>query len=135
MSIPDYTTAPVSVEAKSIYEPTYSKPLENIYVFSYEVKITNCGKRQAQLLSRQWVITDAAGQARIVEGEGVVGQQPIILPGQTYEYTSWLQLDTPIGAMEGHYVMEEHSEGQQGRKRMFLASVPKMIHIAPELLN
>lgn len=134
MSIPDFTTAPVNVEAKSIYEPAYSKPLEDIYVFSYVVKITNRGKRQAQLLSRQWVITDACGQARIVEGEGVVGQQPTILPGQTYEYSSWLQLETPIGAMEGHYVMEEQSEGRR-KKRIFLASIPKMIHIAPEMLN
>lgn len=133
-SIPDYKTTPVSVEARSIYEPTYSNPLENIYVFSYLIKITNHGKTKTQLLSRQWIITDATGQARIVEGEGVVGQQPIILPGQTYEYTSWLQLETPIGAMEGHYVMEEQYD-RGHRKKIFLASVPKMIHIAPELLN
>lgn len=134
MSAPNYTTAPVNVAAKSIYEPSYSKPLENIYVFSYLIKIKNEGKRQVQLMSRQWVITDAAGQARIVEGEGVVGQQPVIQPGQTYEYTSWLQLETPMGAMEGHYVMEEQTSGQQ-RRVVFLANIPKMIHIAPELLN
>ncbi len=134
MSVPEYTTAPVSVHAKSIYEPSYSKPLENIYVFSYLIKIKNEGKRPVQLMSRQWVITDAAGQARIVEGEGVVGQQPIIQPGQTYEYTSWLQLETPMGAMEGHYVMEEQTSGPK-RRLVFLANIPKMVHIAPELLN
>jgi len=133
MSLQDFTTQPVSVSAVSIYQPNYSKPLENQYVFAYRIRITNHGKIPTRLLRRHWIVTDAAGEIREVEGEGVVGKQPLILPGDTHEYVSWIQLSTPLGAMEGSYLMERQLE--TGEVKHFNATVPRFLHIAPELNN
>ena len=134
MSLSDNTTQPIDVAVESIYQPVYSKPLEDLYVFAYRIVITNHGTLPAKLLRRHWVVTDATGQVREVEGEGVVGQQPTILPGQYHEYVSWIQLATPIGTMEGDFTMESSSIDDLGRTE-FKAEIPRFTHVAPELFN
>ncbi|MEM9836508.1 MAG: Co2+/Mg2+ efflux protein ApaG [Bacteroidota bacterium] len=134
MSLPDYTTQPLSVSTESIYQYAYSKPLEDLYVFAYRIKISNQGKVPAKLLRRHWIVTNAAGQVREVEGEGVVGQQPLIMPGQSHEYVSWIQLSTPLGAMEGSYIMERPTSSPNETEE-FSVPVPRFVHVAPELYN
>lgn len=129
----DFTTESVVVKTESIYQEAYSKPLEELFIFAYRIRITNNGKVPARLLRRRWLVTDAAGQLREVEGEGVVGQQPLIMPGQYHEYVSWIQLATPMGTMEGNYIMERPDEN--GGAEEFSVMVPKMLHFAPELSN
>jgi len=82
---------------------------------------------------QQYSVIDATGARRLVEGEGVVGQQPDIMPGQYHEYTSWVQFETPIGAMRGSYVMQRTD--RYGRGDLFQVEVPKFLHMAPEVLN
>ncbi len=127
------TTQEVTVSAESIYQPSYSKPVEDQYVFAYRIQITNNGALPVTLLSRVWRVTDAAGGRRLVEGEGVVGEQPEILPGDSHEYTSWVQFETPIGTMDGHYIMRRVS--RNGQEELFPVSVPRFLNIAPEVLN
>lgn len=87
--------------------PTYledqSNPARHAYAFAYTVVIVNSGEVAAQLVGRHWVITDATGRVQEVRGLGVVGQQPFLKPGERFEYTSWTQLDTPHGLMQGSY--------------------------------
>lgn len=127
------TTLDVTVSAESTYQRDYSEPGKRQYVFSYRIRIANDGVRPVQLLSRAWEVIDATGARRLVEGEGVVGEQPVILPGQYHEYTSWVQFETQIGAMCGSYIMQRI--GRQGIDGMFQVEVPKFLHIAPEVLN
>lgn len=127
------TSQEVTVTAESLYQEAYSNPAEQQYVFAYRIRIANNGDRPVTLLSRVWEVTDAAGERRLVEGEGVVGEQPEIMPGQFHEYTSWVQFETPIGAMEGHYIMRRI--GRNGQEELFPAIVPRFLNIAPEMLN
>lgn len=127
------TSEEVTISANSIYQEAYSTPEKQQYVFAYRIRIKNNSDNTVTLLSRVWEVIDATGARRIVEGEGVVGQQPDILPGQFYEYTSWVQFATPIGAMQGHYVMRRlESNGQES---LFPAAVPRFLSVAPEVLN
>lgn len=91
-------------------EPTYldeeSRPRRNRYVWAYHVTIENRGMETVQLLSRYWKITDALGRSQEVRGEGVIGEQPVIHPGERYEYSSGTPLTTPSGIMMGRYYME-----------------------------
>lgn len=131
----DFTTDTVSVEARSAYQPDYSVPIDDNYVFAYRVRITNRGQRSVRLLRRHWIVTDGAGQIREVEGEGVVGQKPVLAPGQSHEYTSWVQLDTPMGSMEGSFLMEHPASSPNEQATFFRAEIPRFLHMAPELLN
>jgi ApaG protein len=92
-----------SVSAIPQYLAEQSAPDEDQYVFAYTVTIRNTGAVAGQLISRHWIITDADGQVQEVRGEGVVGEQPVLQPGQTYEYTSGCPLTTPVGTMKGSY--------------------------------
>ena len=83
----------------------HSRPHAGQYVFAYHVRIENVGPQAAQLLARRWVITDSAGEVSEVEGEGVVGEQPVLEPGEAFEYTSGTPLETPSGIMTGLYHM------------------------------
>jgi ApaG protein len=98
-----------------IVEPTYledqSRPDDGVYVWSYEVTIANRGRQDVQLLHRHWRITDARGRTLEVRGPGVVGEQPVIKPGETYTYSSYTNLATPSGIMLGTYTMETGDEG------------------------
>jgi len=127
------TTQDVTVSAESHYQEGYSKPAEEQFVFSYLIRIENKGSHSVRLLSRAWEVIDAAGNRRLVEGDGVVGQQPDILPGHAHEYTSWVQFETPLGAMQGNYLMVRTDS--RGNEEFFQVEVPRFLHEAPELLN
>jgi ApaG protein len=101
----DVTTRGVRVQVKSAYIPERSSPQEGRYFFAYKVRISNVGEETVQLISRQWIITDQDGDVETVRGPGVVGEQPVLDPGQSFEYTSFCPLNTPIGSMHGTYQM------------------------------
>jgi ApaG protein len=85
------------------YQEDQSNPVRHEYTFAYTVTIVNSGEVPAQLIGRHWVITDATGRTEEVRGLGVVGQQPLLKPGERFKYTSWTRLDTPHGLMQGTY--------------------------------
>ena len=93
----------VRVEVESQYAPERSQPFQSSWFFHYTVRITNEGEEPVQLLNRHWVITNAHGRVQEVRGPGVVGQQPRLAPGETFEYTSGCPLDTTFGSMRGSY--------------------------------
>ncbi|MCC6746194.1 MAG: Co2+/Mg2+ efflux protein ApaG [Deltaproteobacteria bacterium] len=95
----------VEVSVSTEYVAERSRPADGLYFFAYTITITNEGSTPVQLLSRHWVITDAVGRVDEVRGPGVVGQQPLLLPGDSFTYTSGCPLPTPIGAMRGSYQM------------------------------
>ena len=95
----------VCVQVQSVYIESQSLPEEERYVFAYTVTIRNLGRTQVQLLSRYWLITNGHGRETEVQGEGVVGVQPHIAPGDEYQYTSGAVLETPLGTMQVHYEM------------------------------
>lgn len=96
----------VAVKVDAVYLPTQSNPTEKRYAFAYTVIIRNTGAVDVTLLSRHWVITDAEGEVREVRGEGVVGQQPRIAPGESFQYTSGTVIETPVGTMHGSYRLQ-----------------------------
>ena len=102
-------TEDIRVEVMSSYSPENSRPLEGEWVFQYTVRITNQGKDTVQLVSRHWVITDAADRVEEVRGPGVVGEQPTLKPGESFKYSSWCPLKTPMGLMYGTYEMQREN--------------------------
>ena len=98
-------TRGIRVTVRSQYLAERSSPKAGQYAFAYTVNIANEGGEAAQLRSRHWVITQADGKVQEVRGEGVVGQQPLLQPGEQFEYTSWCMLATPAGSMRGSYQM------------------------------
>ncbi len=106
------TTHGIRVTVRSFYLDDQSKPAEGKYVWAYRVRIENQGAATAQLLRRTWRITDGRGRTQTVSGEGVVGQQPILDPGESFEYTSGTPLDTPSGFMHGTYHMIATASGE-----------------------
>ena len=99
----------IKIDIISKYIPERSSPAKSYYFFSYHVTIKNQGDLSTQLISRYWHITDGNGNTEDIHGPGVVGQTPVILPGQSFEYTSFCPLPTPIGFMEGSYRFKEQS--------------------------
>ncbi|THB82884.1 Co2+/Mg2+ efflux protein ApaG [Pantoea allii] len=97
--------ARVSVHVQSQYVASQSSPDDDRYVFAYTITIRNLGRFSVQLLGRYWLITNGNGRETEVQGEGVVGEQPLILPGNEFQYTSGAVIETPMGTMQGHYVM------------------------------
>jgi ApaG protein len=95
----------ISVDVDTRYLEQQSSPRESRFVFAYTITIRNDGEVPARLLKRRWLITDANGKVQEVRGEGVVGEQPYLKPGQGFRYTSGAVLETPVGAMEGSYEM------------------------------
>jgi ApaG protein len=111
-NVSDTTTRGIRIEVESEYEPDRSSPFESYYFFSYHVRISNIGQETAQLLSRVWIITDSDGEVQTVEGPGVVGETPVLAPGESFEYTSFCPLKTTVGAMQGHYEMQLVATGE-----------------------
>ena len=95
----------VRVEVLARFSPENSQPQNSQWVFQYTVRITNQGAETVQLLSRHWIITAALDQVREVRGPGVIGEQPVLAPGQSFQYSSWCPLTTPTGTMHGTYQM------------------------------
>ena len=119
----------VRVDVETTYIPDQSRPENNRYVFAYTITITNRGGVGAKLLNRHWIITDANGRTQEVRGEGVVGQQPHLMPGEQYRYTSGTALETPVGAMEGEYEMVD-DEGEH-----FIAPIAPFSLRTPNTIN
>jgi ApaG protein len=101
----DAVTNNIRVEVIARYSPENSRPLQDQWLFEYTVRITNQGPETVQLLSRHWIITDAQDHTDEVKGPGVVGEQPVLAPGESFKYSSWCPLKTPIGTMRGTYQM------------------------------
>ena len=101
----DTTTRGIRIEVKSAYLSERSSPRDSQYLFAYQVRISNIGTETAQLVSREWVITNAEGDVERVKGPGVVGEQPVLPPGGSFEYTSYCPLKTAVGSMHGSYQM------------------------------
>jgi ApaG protein len=99
------STQGIRVTVKSEFLPDRSSPPQGRFAFAYTVRIANEGDEVAQLVTRHWIITDASGHIEEVRGEGVVGHQPILRPGEYFEYTSWCVIRTPRGTMHGTYQM------------------------------
>jgi ApaG protein len=125
----DATTRGVRVQVRSSYVPERSSPEESHYFFAYRVRISNLGEETVQLVSREWIITDAEGNRQQVNGPGVVGEQPILEPGERFEYTSFCPLPTAIGSMHGTYQMVA-AGGEQ-----FDAEIPPFSLAIPTALN
>ena len=102
----------IRVEVLSRYAPENSHPLEEQWVFQYTVRITNQGTETVQLVSRHWIITDGVDHIEEVKGPGVVGEQPVLAPGESFKYSSWCPLKTPTGMMRGTYQMARPNGGQ-----------------------
>lgn len=119
----------IDIEVKPVYIAEQSDPRNNHFVFSYTVTIQNNGSVPAKLLTRHWVITDGDGQTQEVKGEGVIGEQPHLQPGQGFQYTSGTFMNTPFGTMHGSYQMINDS----GEK--FDAAIPTFQLIAPNTLH
>jgi ApaG protein len=105
MSSSEAVTRSIRVHVESEYDPRRSRPSQNQWFFLYTVRITNEGSETVQLISRHWVITDAMGKVEEVRGPGVVGNQPVLSPGESFEYTSGCPLTVPFGSMHGTYQM------------------------------
>src|SRR5262244_4302826 len=119
----------VTVVPKSTYVEEQSDPSKNQYVFAYTIMLTNTGSVPAQLISRHWVITDANNKVLEVKGLGVIGQQPLLKPGESFEYTSGAQLPTAVGTMRGTYQMvAEDGHAFEAHIPMFTLSVPRVLH-------
>ena len=99
------TTRSIKVTVKPFYLEDQSSPIENHYVWAYHVRIENRGKETVQLRHRHWKITDSRGQMQEVRGDGVVGEQPYLKPGQGFRYSSGAVIETPVGTMQGSYQM------------------------------
>ena len=119
----------ITVVPKATYVEDQSDPSKDQYVFSYTITISNTGNVPAQLVSRHWIITDANGKVLEVKGLGVIGQQPLLKPGETFEYTSGTHLETAVGTMHGTYQMVAE-DGQQFDAPIpsFTLSVPRILH-------
>ena len=119
----------IRVDVSASYVGEQSKPEESHYVFSYTITIRNEGQVPARLLTRHWVITDANGKVKEVRGEGVVGEQPYLLPGQGFRYSSGAVIETPVGAMQGSYQMLGDDGSQfDANIAPFTLAVPGLLH-------
>ncbi|WP_026897413.1 Co2+/Mg2+ efflux protein ApaG [Daejeonella oryzae] len=123
-------TEGVKVSVETIYQPEYSNPGNEHFMFAYKVNIENMTDYSVQLLNRHWDIFDSNGAHREVDGEGVVGIQPVIDPGENHEYVSGCNLKTDIGSMKGFYEMKRMLDEER-----FLVSIPEFYLIAPYKLN
>lgn len=119
----------IRVDVSANYVGEQSKPEQGHYAFSYTITIRNEGQVAARLLTRHWVITDANGKVKEVRGEGVVGEQPYLRPGQGFRYSSGAVLETPVGAMQGSYQMVADDGAQfDAPIAPFTLAMPGMLH-------
>lgn len=119
----------IAVGVATAYIEEQSNPESDRYVFAYTITILNQGSMAAKLLNRHWIITDANGKKQEVRGEGVVGKQPHLAPGEEFQYTSGAIIETPVGAMEGEYEMiDDQGEPFVAPVAAFSLSQPNMLH-------
>ena len=119
----------ISIAVKTVFVPAQSEPMRGRYVFAYTITITNSGSVPARLITRHWLITDANEKTLEVRGDGVVGEQPYLTPGTSFEYTSGTVLETPVGVMRGSYQMvAEDGTRFDAEIPPFTLSVPQTLH-------
>lgn len=119
----------IEITVETSYVSEQSQPEQDRYVFAYHVTITNVGIQAAQLISRHWIITDATGHIEEVKGEGVIGEQPYLQPGESFKYTSAAMIATPVGTMHGSYRMRAADEHEfDAPIAAFRLSVPNILH-------
>lgn len=126
----DTTTRGIRIQVESAFIPERSEPTESYFFFAYHVRISNVGTETAQLVSREWIITDSDGDTERVTGPGVVGEEPVLRPGEAFEYTSFCPLRTNVGMMQGHYVMKVFPGGETFEARIdpFTLAVPGTVN-------
>ncbi len=120
------TTQGIRVSVETTYQTNYSNPLENKYIFSYAITIENHGRHTVQLLRRQWDIVDTTWIHRQVMGDGVVGEQPVLAPGESYQYASWCHLLADMGRMWGVYFFKNLDDMSE-----FEVEIPEFQMVAP----
>ena len=120
----------VRVSVETFYQPEYSQPMNHEFMFAYRITISNESEYTVKLLRRHWSVYDSNGVIREVEGEGVVGQQPVLEPNQTHQYVSGSHLRTEMGKMNGFYTMERIIDG-----KIFQVVIPEFQLLAPFKLN
>ncbi len=119
----------IDIKASTQYLTQQSDPARSSYAFAYTITITNLREQAVKLLSRHWIITDQNNKVEEVRGNGVVGQQPVIAPGQSYQYSSGTVIHTETGDMKGSYTMQSGSGEQfQAPIPLFVLAVPHMLH-------
>ena len=119
----------IKVTIETNYIPEQSLPDQCRYVFAYTITIANTGSAAAKLLRRHWIITDANNKVQEVHGDGVVGQQPHLLPGEIYQYTSGAILETPVGCMQGIYdMLADDGVEFEATIPMFSLTMPRVLH-------
>ena len=123
------TTRGIRIEVRSEFLPERSSVRDGSYLFQYHVRISNVGSEAAQLISREWIITNADGEVERVKGPGVVGEQPVLAPGTSFEYTSYCPLKTAVGSMQGSYQMVT------GSGERFDAAIAPFTLAVPNALN
>ena len=119
----------VQVTAVAEYVADQSRPQDEHFVFAYHITVLNTGEVRAQLLARHWVITDGNGKMQEVHGQGVIGEQPLLAPGDSYSYTSGCVLETPVGTMHGSYQMvAEDGHAFDAEIPPFMLAMPRVLH-------
>jgi len=130
MTIFTEVTAGICVSVETFFQPSHSNPSQSHYVFAYRITIKNDSENAVRLKRRHWYIIDSDNSRREVEGEGVVGEQPYIAPGESYRYVSGCNLNTEIGKMFGTYLMERQLD-----KKLFFVKIPEFKMVVPCKLN
>lgn len=120
----------IEITVETFYQADYSNPLKGEFMFAYRITIENHNKYTVKLLRRHWFIFDSNAEHREVEGEGVVGVQPVLQSGENYQYVSGCNLKTEMGKMHGNYQMEN-----QNNKQLFFVNIPAFELVAPTKLN
>lgn len=120
------TTEEIQIQVESRYVEDQSSPKTNEYLFTYTIRLTNLGSKMPQLLRRHWIITDGMGRIHEVKGDGVVGKQPVLEPGHSFEYTSFCPLSTATGTMKGFYEMVDTQDGRE-----FKIEIPQFFLVEP----
>lgn len=123
-------TQGVEITVETYYQEAYAKANSNEHMFAYRITIVNHNAFTVQLLSRKWKISDSNHDIRLIEGEGVVGRQPVLYAGDTYQYISGCNFNTPIGKMEGSYTFQNKSNND-----FFEVLIPQFVMVAPVILN
>jgi len=119
----------IQIDVQTSYIEEQSRPEQDYYVFSYTITIMNKGDRAAKLLNRHWIITDANQRIQEVRGEGVVGEQPYLNPGEQFVYTSGTMLETEVGTMKGSYEMKtDDGETFDAMVDEFVLAPPRVLH-------
>ncbi|NJN35025.1 MAG: Co2+/Mg2+ efflux protein ApaG [Saprospiraceae bacterium] len=120
----------IKISVETFYQEEYSRPLENKYIFAYRITVENMTDYTVQLMRRHWYIIDSNGLTREVEGEGVIGQQPTLSPGEMHQYVSWSHFFTEIGKMHGYYIFRRDIDDQT-----FKAAIPEFHLMTPFKMN